>query len=49
MGQLCGYDVKDHLQALKKKGNPQPLAHYESLKGNAANVESALFTDIVQG
>ena len=23
---------KDHLQAIKQKGHPQPLEHYESLK-----------------
>ena len=41
MGQLGAQAVKDHRQALKKKGDPQPLERYESLQGNTANVESA--------
>ena len=34
--------VKDHLQALKRKGNPQLLDHDESLKGNQAKLDFVL-------
>ena len=40
IGQLGSQGV--HLRALLQKGNPEPLNHYERLKGNKANVESAL-------
>ena len=42
MGQLGAQAVKDHLQKLKRQGNPAPVAHYESLKGHKAKLDFAL-------
>jgi hypothetical protein len=42
MGQLGAQAVKDHLNELKREGDPKPLAHYESLKGHKAKLDFAL-------
>ena len=49
MCQFCDQVVKDHPQALKRKGNPQAFEHDESLQGNKAQCGVCLVTEIGHG
>ena len=48
MGHIGAHNAKDHLQRLKKAGNPGPLVQYEGLKGEHSKKYHQQFKKLTQ-